>query len=250
MIQFYFIDFTQLKNQFKYLLTGSQINFKLNKKFATKIKIPKNTNKNCCHYLSIMSQLAGFKYCNFCPKKFFTKTGLKLHLNEDHMHQLSKSQLKERETKPNVEHDKRNKQINPGKEKQVNQEETKSDAEHINLESNQTIRKIPANPECARKEKQVNEKEEKSWGKPDILESNHTFAKLPINPKILGNENLVNEEGEKIDQKQDNLKSNQTFKNKRINLESTDNEKQVKVSEKKSNEKSKSVDYNNTVHIC
>jgi hypothetical protein len=35
-----------------------------------------------------MSQFADFKSCNFCPKKFFTKTGLKIHCSEVHEKQL------------------------------------------------------------------------------------------------------------------------------------------------------------------
>ena len=36
-----------------------------------------------------MSEYNEFKNCNICPKKFFTKTGLKLHLDEVHEKQLS-----------------------------------------------------------------------------------------------------------------------------------------------------------------
>ena len=36
-----------------------------------------------------MSHLADFQYCNFCPKKCFTKTGLKIHIDKAHGKQLS-----------------------------------------------------------------------------------------------------------------------------------------------------------------
>ena len=35
-----------------------------------------------------MSYTADFKNCTFCPKKFFTKTGLKLHLDKSHGNQF------------------------------------------------------------------------------------------------------------------------------------------------------------------
>ena len=39
-----------------------------------------------------MSDLTDFKSCTFCSKKFFTKTGLKIHLDKAHEKQLPKKE--------------------------------------------------------------------------------------------------------------------------------------------------------------
>jgi hypothetical protein len=99
-----------------------------------------------------MSEYNDFKNCNFCPKKFFTKTGLKLHLDKVHEKQFSSEE----------------------KGNQVKETGTKSAAEYISLlseKTNKTKQSTIENTNCSMKKEieQTAEKKEKHVGRKNVL---------------------------------------------------------------------------------
>ncbi len=127
-----------------------------------------------------MADMTYFQNCNFCPKKFFTKTGLKIHLNKLHENQLpnkdDKNQVQETKTTSAIEC----LDINS---KQSSKTQIESDTV-VNFESKEKMTKIPANSKTKNMEEVVQHLNQKKVGLG--LEKKKLYKCLVCNKELSG----------------------------------------------------------------